>query len=115
MAKIDRFHIINPAINKKSSYYNTKTQELIVYIKGVYKYYLEVMGHDHHGMVQYYLLFSNDKFDENARLCNKDMYGKYRLKIAGEFKDYIIDKSTDGNIDIKYEDSDDNYDVYIVD
>lgn len=65
------------------------------------KYYLECARIENYER-KYYLLVGETKFDKNCRLCSVDDYGRCKIKIKGELKNYIESEIKErGNINVE--------------
>ena len=113
---IAKYKILNPLIDHKKPYYDTKRRKFIFPVKVGYKYFLEAAQYNpDKGYNEYFILLGTDKFDDNCRTCEVDMYGKCKLNIIGELKDYIIEQSEDrGNLQVEYVESGEDYDVFTI-
>lgn len=113
---IVKYKILNPLVNHKKPYYDYKRNKFIFQVKSNYKYFLEAAQFNpEKGYNEYYILIGTEKFDDSCRTCEVDMYGKCKLNVIGELKDYIIDQTKDrGNINVEYVESCDGYDVFSV-
>lgn len=109
------YEILNPVSDTKKPFLN-RDGFFIVPMKGArYRYYIEAALNTNNGDRNYYLLLSNTKFDNNCRICNVDNYGRLKLKLRGEFKDFINDEiKYRGNVDVEYVESFDGFDVFEV-
>lgn len=113
---IAKYKILNPLIDHKKPYYDFKRKKFIFPVKVGYKYFLEAAQYNpDKGYNEYFILLGTDKFDDNCRTCEVDMYGKCKLNIIGELKDYIIEQSKDrGNLKIEYVESGEDFDVFSI-
>ena len=111
---ITKYNIINTLSNKKLPYYDFKTDYFIVPFKSSYRWFVEAANYNKEkGYNEYYILVSNEKFDENCRRCETNQYGKCKFKLLGEIKDYVISECNDrGNITCDYVETCGNYDVF---
>lgn len=111
-----KYEILNPAKSNKKAFYDNKKNLLYIPIKNNYRYYVEcALTNEYNGSREYYILLGKAKFDDNCRLCNTDQYGRCRIKLNGELKEYIIEESKNrGNVDVEYVESDEHYDVFSV-
>lgn len=111
MSDIIKYDILNPIPDKAKPF--LKKDTLYIPIKANYRYFIEAAMNNAFGGRDYFLLFGNTKFNNNCRTCQKDGYGRIKLKLKGEIKDYIYDKcKTYGNCDIEYIESAEDYDVF---
>lgn len=113
---IFKYDILNPVKDNKRPFFDEKRGLFYIPVKTNYRYYIEAaITNAENGGREYYILLSNIKFDENCRLCNVDGYGRCKIKVKGELKDYIIQESSyRGNIDVTYMETEDVYDVYLI-
>lgn len=113
---IFKYEVLNPVKNNKKPFYDDKKNLLYIPIKHNYRYYIEcALINEYNGNREYYLLLSKIKWDTNCRLCNTDQYGRCKIKLNGELKNYIIEESKNrGNIDITYVESEEHYDIFRV-
>lgn len=113
---IAKYKILNPLIDHKKPYYDFKRKKFIFPVDIGYKYFLEAAQYNpDKGYNEYFILLGTDKFDDNCRTCEVNMYGKCKLNIIGELKDYIIEQSKDrGNLKVEYVESGEDFDVFSV-
>lgn len=105
-----KYEILNPIVDKKKPFLDRRGFFVIPNLKIDYKYYLECANYNQAlGYKEYYILLSKEKFDENCRSCKMDNYGRIKIPVKGELKDFIKDNSV---IDIEYVESENNYDVF---
>lgn len=111
-----KYNIINPLSNKKLPYYDFKTDNFIFPLKGNYKWFVEAANFNKEkGYNEYYILLGKDKFDDNCRRCEVTQYGKCKVKLLGEIREYVISECINrGNITVYYIETCDNYDVFSV-
>lgn len=113
MTDIIKYDVLNPIPEKNKPY--VKQGLLYISINKNYRYFLEAATDNAFGGRTYYLLFSNHKFNQSCRICQRDGYGKIKLKLKGEIKDYVYDYCNRyGNIDFEYVESADDYDVFCI-
>lgn len=108
------YEVINPSTNTKRPFLDRNGLLLFYTIGAHYKYYLEcARTSDITYEREYFILISNKKFDDNCRKCFVDSYGRCRVKLSGELKDYVTREIAErGNIDVEYTESITEYDVY---
>lgn len=113
---IYKYNILNPLINNKEPYYDFEKDNLIIPVSKRYKYFVEAYTFDNEtNNNNYYLLLGINKFDNNCRICDTNMYAKCKIKLKGEIKDFVKRECKDrGNIIIKFVESTDDYDVYMI-
>lgn len=111
-----KYEIINPVTNRKKPFIDNRGFLIIPNAKRKYKYYVIGAQYNPNKLAkEYFILFGFEKFDENCRRCRLDDYCRFKLVIKGEVKDYIVREIKDrGNIDCKYLESEENYDVYLI-
>lgn len=110
---INDFNIINPKTDKNRPFFDKKRGLFVFKLPNNYKYYIEVSGLDKYGNVEYYFLLSKYVFDSNCRFCNKDDYGRFKIHVGEELKNYIDREFTErGNLNINFIESRDKYDIY---
>lgn len=113
MEDIIKYDILNPIPDKSKPF--VKKGILYIPIEENYKYFIEAAQDNTYGGRDYFLLLSTIKFNPNCRTCSRDGYGKLRLRLKGEVKDYIYDKcEREGNCDFEYVESADTYDVFSI-
>lgn len=113
---IFKYEVINPVVDTKRPFFNEKKGLFIFNTPITYRYYVEcaVTNADTGGR-EYYILLGKEHFDSNCRLCQTDGYGRCKIRVKGELKDYIISETkARGNIDISYVESEDTYDIYAI-
>ena len=113
---IYKYEILNPKRDKTKPYINKHEVLVIPNLKEKYRYYIEAISTNPNNLTKnYVLLLSTDKFDEQCKTCRIDDFGRLKVNIKGEFKNYIINElKSRPNINIEYLESEDNYDVYLV-
>lgn len=113
---IFKYEIINPVTNPKKPFYDFKHKLFVFSVDVDYKYYIEcARNNESTGGREYFLLLSDKFFDDNCRKCRVDDYGRCKINIRGEIKDYIIDEIKNrGNVEVNYISSEDGYDIYQV-
>lgn len=111
MTDIYKYTILNPVPDKSKPF--VKNRILYIPMSERYRYFIEAAQDSPCGGREYYILFGKTKFNPNCRVCQPDGYGRIRLKLKGEIKEYIYDKcAEEGNCDIEYVESADDYDVF---
>ena len=111
---LTEFNIINPVPSRKSPFYNKKKGLFYFPTTIRYSYYLECtkinqVTHD----IEYYILLSKTKFNENCKACHLDNYGRCQIKPAGILKEYIEKETMErGNLIMDYIESKEDYDIY---
>lgn len=104
-----RYSIIPKNTNRQYPRFDKSKNILYLKIDKVYKYYAEAKEVND----KYYLLFSNEKFDDNCKTCNIDSYGRYRLRLSNVFRDMLNNiLDIDCNIKLTYVETIDSYDVF---
>lgn len=113
---ISKYQILNPLTDRKKPYYDNVRNQLVIPVKRKYKYYIEAAQYNYITTSKdYFILLGVEKFDDNCKRCEVDGYGKCRISIKGEIKEYIIDTIKDlGNITVEYQETDGLYDVFNV-
>lgn len=110
-----KYEVLNPIVGDKSPFFDNKKGLLFFNAKGCkYKYFVEckTITDDNEN---YYLLLSENKFNKNCKLCQVDNYGRCKIKLKGEFKDFVINETTyRGDIMVEYVESNEYYDTYII-
>ena len=113
---IVKYTVLNPLQDNKKPYYDIKRKQFIFPVKENYKWFLEaaqfnVVKNDN----DYFILIGTNKFDDNCKKCEVDMYGKCKLRLIGELKEYVIEEcNSRGNIKVEYIESTDDYDVFSI-
>lgn len=116
MIDIYTYDIINPVLNRKKAWFDIK-KGLIFFPcpTSHYRYFVEcALNVDKLGR-QYYILLSSIKFNENCRICQTDCYGRVKIPVRGELKDYLSNNYNNSfNINIELQDRCDIYDVFCI-
>lgn len=111
-----KYNLIDPAVNKTKPYYNFQTDTFVFPIKHKYNWF--VQAYDINEVTrrkEYFLLLGKEKFDDGCRRCDCDGYGKCRVHLTDEFKEFVISEcKSRGNIIVEYSESDEGYDAYNV-
>lgn len=117
---IYNYEVINPVTNNKKPFYDHKRKLFLFHVDANYKYYVEcARNNETTGSREYFILLSEHKFDENCRKCSVDDYGRCRINVKGEIKEYILREiGCRGNVEVNYISHeytyDNEYDVYEV-
>ena len=111
---IYQFQILNPIIDKKKPHIDKYGVFIIPKIMKYYNYFLECCRFNNNiGFKEYFILLGYTKFNVHAKKCHVDNYGRLKLNVAGDIKDYITNEVTDrGNINVEYLSSETDYDIY---
>lgn len=109
-----KYEVINNRIDRKKPFVDAKGFFIIPNIKTSYKYYLEVRRYNEQTLnYEYFLLFGFIKFDDNCRNCKLDDYCRFKLRLSKDLKEYVHNYFKDnGNVNIEYLESENNYDVW---
>ena len=112
---IVKYEVLNPVINNKNPFLDKRGIFCIPLCKK-YRYYVEcAVTNAETGGREYYFLLSEKAFDSNCRLCIVDNYGRVKIKVRGEMKEYIVSETSwRGNITVEYIESTEDYDVFAV-
>lgn len=112
---IAKYEVINPIIIRNKPYLNYRGELVIPNIASQrYKWYIEVarnnvITNDR----EYYILFSQHKFDYNCVKLTKDYGGRYVIRPHGEFADYITKEiNIRGNVNIEFVECEQDYDTW---
>lgn len=113
---ITKYNVVNPISNKKKPYYDFAKDYFIFPANTNYRYFVEAsLFNKEKGYDEYYLLLSKEKFDENCRKCEVNQYGKCKMKLVGEIKEFVKKECLErGNVNLEYIESIDLYDVYSI-
>lgn len=112
---IFKYKILNPVKDPKLPFYDNKKGIFYIPLNKKYRYFIEASTYDEDKGYSYFLLLSAIKFNLNCRLCNTDNYGRVKVNIGGEFKDFVVKESEErGNVNIDYVETVDCYDVFNV-
>lgn len=116
MGDIHNFKVVNPSVSNKKPFIDKRGNLYIPLTGARYRYFLEVSNYDPDtGDDYYYIMFGNIKFNEHCRLCAVDMYGRVQVPVKGVIKDYILRETKErGNVEVKYLESTENYDIFSV-
>lgn len=111
---IIKYELIAPVTDRKAPYLNRSGAFIVPAIKKLYKYYVEVKRYNPDALCyEYFLLLSDKKFDVQCRKCRVDDYGRLKVKLHGEFLDFVANECTsNGNVQFNYEESEDCYDIW---
>lgn len=113
---IYKYEVINPVTNNKKPFYDSKRKLFLFPVDTDYRYYVEcACNNKTTGGREYFILLSNEIFDENCRKCKVDDYGRCQINVRGEIKEFIIDSMKyRGNLEVNYIKHEDIYDIYQV-
>lgn len=111
---ITKYDIINPITDKKSPFYNQKKGLFYFSTSSNYKYYLECSRlNENTSDIEFYILLSEVKFNNNCKQCHVDNYGRCQIRPAGKLKEYILNESKErSNFIMEYLETEDSYDIY---
>lgn len=113
MTELFKYTILNPIADKTRPFINKGV--FYIPITEKYNYFLEVYQDNPFGGKDYFIILSKTKFNSSCRRCSSDNYSRIKLRLRGEIKDYVFDKcEQDGNIDVEYVESTDEYDVFSI-
>ena len=100
---IYKYNILNPVTDKHKPFYTNKGNWFAFRASKRYRYYVEVSKINDRGITEYYLLLSEEYFDENCRICDYSVYHGTKIHPRGELKDYLIQESKErGNLYCTY-------------
>lgn len=107
------FEIVNPKVDKSKPYYKDGLF-IIPKVTSNYNYYLETkIFNKDLGNYEYYLLLSENKFDNNCYKCKKDCFNRIKIRLSKEIiKELNTKNNSEFNINIYYVETTNNYDVY---
>lgn len=113
---IPKYNIINPISNTKKPYYDFKFNYFIFPVDRKYKYFVEAANFNQtKGYMEYFIILDEKPFDENCRKCEVNMYGKCKVKLLGEIKDYVRNECRErGNIEVSYVETINSADVFSI-
>ena len=111
---IAKYEIINPVSNNKSPFFNEKKGLIYFPTKSNYKYYLECSRiNESTKDIDFFILLSEEKFNDNCKKCHVDNYGRCQIRPAGKLKEYILNECKErANFKMDYIETEDNYDIY---
>lgn len=110
---INEFNILNPKVNNKMPFFVNKNGIFYFKVNTNYRYYLECSAPTENNDIEYYLLLSINKFDENCKTCHVDKFDRCQVKPKGEILEYIKRECTErGNIVCECIEQRTNYDIY---
>lgn len=111
---IYKYEIISPVIDRKKPHVDKTGAFIVPDIKYPYRYYVEVRRYNNSIFsYEYFVLLSTIKFDNNCRKCIVDNYGRLKVRLCREIKDFVNNEiAVRGNVDFEYIESEDIYDVF---
>lgn len=110
--QIYKYEVLNPLTNNKKPFIDKRGFLIIPFIHKKYKYYIET-ARNNNSERNYYVLLSDNKFNDNCRKCTVDDYGRLKLILRGELKEYVnTEIKYRGNINFEYVESEESYDVF---
>ena len=108
-----KYQVLSPQRDKSKPYYDTN-KNLHFKTDKYYTYYVEAITYIN-DCKTYVLLLGTTKFDINCKPCNKNLYGNIKIKPDKELREYIEKElQYRTNIEVTYKESEDDYDVFIV-
>lgn len=110
------FDIVAPVIDKKKPFYLENRKSLVFRLDIKYNYYVECSQFNEDTQeTDYYLLLSQNKFNDNCRKLQYDNYGRYKAFLHDKFREYVSNESKNrGNIDLEYIESTEEYDIFSI-
>ena len=106
------YNIINKVPNRKAPYYNASNGLFVFPVDTKYLYYIEA-SQLNEDVLSFYILLSTTKFDENALRTHRDEYGKMKIKVSGQLKEYIMNEAKyKANFNVTLVEKGYQYDVY---
>lgn len=111
-----KYEILNPVIDTKKPHVDTHGVFIIPKIRRNYKYFIEAISRDPNTQEKsFVLIFSLTKFCEQCKRCRVDNYGRLKVPIAGDLREYVVQEcKSRGNVQVEYVESEEVYDVYSV-
>lgn len=111
---IHKYEVISPVTNRKNPYLDDKDFLIVPDIRTLYDYYVEVKRYNAKDLCyEYFILLSTKKFDSQCRKCRVDDYNRLKAKLHGEIKDYVRNEmNARGNVNFRYIESEESYDVW---
>lgn len=111
---IVQYELVAPVTDRKAPYLNKDGAFIVPIIKKLYRYYVEVKRYNPNTLCyEYFLLLSDKKFDSQCRKCRVDDYGRLKVILHNEVKQYVIAEiAARGNVQFEYVESDSLYDVW---
>lgn len=112
--EIVKYEIIDKVIDKKRPFFDKERGLFIFRVNPKYRYYLQCKQYNPQQCeYDYFLLMGLTMFNENCKQCRRDDFGRYKIRLTKELKDYIIEASADNaNFDLIYVESTELYDVW---
>lgn len=112
MSWINEYKAVNPVFNKEKPFLGNHNQ-LIIPMKGFFHKFYMIAARDDHLNERFFILFGYDKFDDNAREIKKDDYGRLKVNLNGNFKNFVKEQlSKRKNLDLCYTESKCGIDIY---
>ena len=111
---INNFNLVHNKQDNKRPFYLKSRNSLVCRFNKKYKYYLECYLYDEKlDDNKYYILLSEEKFNENCFKTNIDDFGRYKIRLHGIMKDYIEKENVErSNYEVAYEYTDCSYGIY---
>lgn len=111
---INNYQVIAPVINKKLPYITNYGTLVVSRFHKKYKYYVEVKQYDTYADdYNYYILLSEEKFDEQCRTCRIDDYGRLFIVLHKDILEYAkAESERRGNLNFEQIDSSDEFDLW---
>ena len=111
MSDIIKYEILNPVSDVTKPF--IRKDIFYIPLKKCYNYYIEAAVTNELGGRDYYILLGTNKFNPHCRRCSTDGYGRVKIKLQGDIKDYVYTIcERNGNIDVVYTESTENYDAF---
>lgn len=88
--EIFKYEVIDYRLtNHKDSYYDSENDLLVFRVVGKYKFVLQTRRLNSNNEYDYFIILSENKINNNCRSCKRDDYGRFRIKLYGDTKDYL--------------------------
>lgn len=115
--EIFKYEIVNKKTDRTRPFFDKESGLFVCRIPKIYHWYcIARVFNIQDNEYDYFILFSDVKFAENCRKCHIDDFGRYRLRPGKDFAKWLLEyyDVDNGNFDVKYMETIDNYDVYSV-
>lgn len=113
---IYKYQIDNPITDTKKPFLDKKGFFIVPNIIKNYKYFIQCYRYNPNiNDIEYFILLNNIKFDKQCRRCNVDNYGRLKINLGGNIKQYVEQQiKYNGNVNFKYIKNEDGYDVFMI-
>lgn len=112
--EIVKYDIIDKVIDKTKPFFDKEKGFFVFRIQPTYRYYLQARQYNSNTcQYEYFLIMGLTNFNSNCRRFRRDDFGRYKVRLTKELKDYVLNNIEDNlNFELNYIESLDSCDVW---